>query len=75
VRILAFPRILAGGGVVAGAVPDGALFLPPAVVLVLLVLVLLLLWIEIVLQLQWGFHVRAADYSRAPFMHPTEGAL
>lgn len=58
--MLAFPRILAGGGVVAGAVPDGALFLPPAVVL-MLVLVLLLLWIEIVLQLQWGFHVRAAD--------------
>lgn len=53
--MLAFSRILAGGGVVAGAVPDGALFLPSAVVLVLV-----LLWIEIVLQLQWGFHVRAA---------------
>ena len=37
--------------------------LPPAVVLVLTVLELLLpllLWKEIVLQLQWGFHVSAA---------------
>lgn len=57
----AFPCI--AGRVIAGATPvlltDGA-FLASAVVLVLTVLELLLLRIEIVLQLQWAFHVSAA---------------
>lgn len=56
-----FPCI--AGRVIAGATPvlltDGA-FLASAVVVVLTVLELLLLRIEIVLQLQWAFHVSAA---------------
>lgn len=57
----AFPRIT--GAVIAGAALVVLLaepILPPAVVLVLTVLELLR-WKEIVLQLQWGFHVSAAD--------------
>lgn len=56
----AFSRIT--GAAIAGAalvVLLADLVLPPAVVLVLTVLELLL-WKEIVLQLQWGFHVISA---------------
>lgn len=56
----AFSRL--AGAVIAGAALLALLaepILPPAVVLVLTVLELLL-WKEIVVQLQWGFHVSAA---------------
>lgn len=61
----AFTRI--AGAVIAGAALVVLLLLllaeailPPAVVLVGLTVLELLLWEEIVLQLQWGFHVSAA---------------
>lgn len=50
--------------------------LPPAVVLVLTVLELLL-WEEIVLQLQWGFHVSTARLKQqsGTTQHPSKGVM